>query len=58
MNYKNANHILRDRLVQEIQQYVQGEYIYIPIKDKVINTKPTEYGGYRAFVCGMVYGAE
>ena len=43
MNYKNANHILPDRLVQEIQQYVQGEYIYIPIKDKVINTAPTEY---------------
>lgn len=43
MNYKNANHILPDRLVQEIQQYVQGEYIYIPIKDKVMNTSPTEY---------------
>ncbi len=43
MNYKNANHILPDRLVQEIQQYVQGEYIYIPIKDNVIHTKPTEY---------------
>ena len=43
MNYKNANHILPDRLVQEIQQYVQGEYIYIPIKDKVINAAPTEY---------------
>lgn len=44
MNYKNANSILPDRLVQEIQQYVQGEYIYIPIKEKVINTTPTEYG--------------
>lgn len=43
MNYKNANKILPDRLVQEIQQYVQGEYIYIPIKDKVINVAPTEY---------------
>lgn len=43
MNYKNANNILPDRLVQEIQQYVQGEYIYIPIKDKVINEIPTEY---------------
>jgi Ser/Thr protein kinase RdoA (MazF antagonist) len=43
VNYKNANHILPDRLVQEIQQYVQGEYIYIPIKDKVMNTSPTEY---------------
>lgn len=43
MNYKNANNILPDRLVQEIQQYIQGEYIYIPIKDKVINSTPTEY---------------
>lgn len=43
MNYKNANHILPERLVQEIQRYVQGEYIYIPIKDKVINATPTEY---------------
>ena len=43
MNYKNANFILPDRLVQEIQQYVQGEYIYIPIKDKVINSTSTEY---------------
>lgn len=44
MNYKNANYILPNRLVQEIQQYVQGEYIYIPIKDKVMNSIPTEYG--------------
>ena len=43
MNYKNANHILPDRLVQEIQQYVQGEYIYIPIRDKIISVAPTEY---------------
>ncbi len=43
MKYKNANNILPDTLVQEIQQYVQGEYIYIPIKDKTINTSPTEY---------------
>lgn len=43
MNYQNANNILPNRLVQEIQQYVQGEYIYIPIKDKVTNSAPTEY---------------
>ena len=43
MNYKNANKILPDKLVLEIQKYVQGEYIYIPIKDKIINTIPTEY---------------
>ncbi len=44
MNYKNANNILPNRLVQEIQQYVQGEYIYIPINNKVISTAPTDYG--------------
>lgn len=43
MNYKNANNILPENLVQEIQRYVQGEYIYIPIKDKANNTVPTEY---------------
>ena len=43
MNYKNANNILPENLVQEIQRYVQGEYIYIPIKDKATNTAPTEY---------------
>lgn len=43
VNYKNAIKILPDRLVQEIQQYAQGDYIYIPIKDKVINSAPTEY---------------
>lgn len=44
VNYKNANNILPENLVSEIQQYVQGQYIYIPIKDKVINTSLTEYG--------------
>lgn len=43
VNYKNAIKILPERLVQEIQQYAQGDYIYIPIKDKVINSAPTEY---------------
>lgn len=41
VNYKNANNILPENLVSEIQQYVQGQYIYIPIKDKVINTSLT-----------------
>lgn len=43
VKYKNANYILPDELVKEIQQYVQGEYIYIPIKDKVRNPAFTEY---------------
>jgi len=30
MKYVNANTILPDNLVRELQQYIQGEYIYIP----------------------------
>ena len=43
LKYKNANNILPVDLIEEIQKYVQGEYIYIPIKDKLVNTVPTEY---------------
>ena len=43
MKYKNANNILPVELIDAIQKYVQGEYIYIPIKDKLVNTIPTEY---------------
>lgn len=34
MKYQNANNILPSELIEKIQQYVQGEYIYIPIKNK------------------------
>ena len=30
MKYKNAQEILPDRLLKELQQYVSGETIYIP----------------------------
>ncbi len=30
MNYKNAKKILPERLLRELQQYVQGEIIYVP----------------------------
>lgn len=30
MKYKNAQDILPDRLLQELQQYVSGETIYVP----------------------------
>ncbi|GLB32529.1 hypothetical protein LAD12857_44520 [Lacrimispora amygdalina] len=30
MKYVNAKTILPDKLVRELQQYIQGEYIYIP----------------------------
>jgi len=32
MKYLNANIALPDFLVEELQNYVQGEYLYIPIK--------------------------
>ena len=43
MKYKNANSILPEELIEVIQQYVQGEYIYIPIRDKIEKTTLTEY---------------
>lgn len=30
MKYVNAKTILPDELVRELQQYIQGEYLYIP----------------------------
>lgn len=32
MTYKKAEHILPIELIQQIQEYVDGEYIYIPRK--------------------------
>lgn len=43
MKYKNANVILPPDLVEEIQKYIQGEFIYIPKKDKIIRKANTEY---------------
>ena len=43
LKYKNAKKILPLELIEAIQQYVQGEYIYIPIKEKNLNVSPTEY---------------
>lgn len=31
MNYVKANTILPESLIKEIQKYIQGDYIYIPI---------------------------
>lgn len=33
MNYINATKILPDCLIKELQEYVQGDYIYIPVKE-------------------------
>ena len=46
MKYINANAILPDMLVKELQKYVQAEYIYSPAKDE--QHKPWgELSGYR-----------
>lgn len=34
MKYRNAKDVLPKELLGQIQEYVQGEYIYIPIKEK------------------------
>ncbi|WP_025692101.1 CD3324 family protein [Paenibacillus zanthoxyli] len=34
MKYTNAKHILPEKLITEIQQYIQGETLYIPKQEK------------------------
>ena len=43
MKYKNAREILPAELIEEIQRYVQGEFLYIPKKDKQTCRAVTEY---------------
>lgn len=46
MKYINANTILPDMLVEELQKYVQAGYIYIPAKDEQ-HKSWGELSGYR-----------
>ena len=46
MKYKNAKVVLPDALVKELQNYVQGKYIYIPIEPKK-QKRWGEVSGYR-----------
>lgn len=43
MKYTNANNVLPEELVALIQEYVQGEYLYIPMREKSFTESPTEY---------------
>lgn len=43
MKYKNANDVLPKELLVLVQEYIQGEYIYVPVKDKHIAESPTKY---------------
>lgn len=48
MKYKNAQDILPDHLLRELQQYVSGETLYVP---NVREKKPWgESSGARAFL--------
>jgi len=33
VSYKNATEILPEKLLQDLQQYIDGEYVYIPKLD-------------------------
>lgn len=46
MKYINANVILPDELVEELQKYVQAGYLYIPAKDEQ-HKSWGELSGYR-----------
>ena len=43
MKYKNAGEILPAELLEEIQKYVQGEFLYVPIKERKTARALTEY---------------
>ena len=49
MNYKNANEIIPQHLLTEIQKYVQGETIYIP-KQPLTRKKWGSKSGSRATI--------
>ena len=36
MKHKNTNDVLPKELLVLVQEYIQGEYIYVPVKDKHI----------------------
>lgn len=46
MKYVNANDILPDILIEELQKYVQAGYIYIPVKGEQRKSWG-ELSGYR-----------
>lgn len=46
MKYQNAKAVLPDALVKELQNYVQGEFIYIPVEPKK-QKRWGEVSGYR-----------
>lgn len=43
MKYKNAKDIFPEELLLKVQEYIQGEYIYIPVNEKQIVKSATSY---------------
>ena len=48
MKYINANSLLPDKLVKELQRYIQGGYIYIPHDENAWRKRPV-----KSRVCGL-----
>lgn len=46
LKYKSAKKILPEKLMKEVQEYIQGEYLYIP-KAEGSHKKWGECSGYR-----------
>jgi Mor family transcriptional regulator len=47
MKYMNANEVLPEKLLEEIQKYVQGETLYIPKQETEYRKWGTSSGGRR-----------
>ena len=43
MKYNNANDVLPEDLLALVQEYIQGEYLYVPVKDRHIAESPSDY---------------
>lgn len=55
MKYRNAVQVLPEDLIREIQKYAQGEYLYIPVKEKPSRRSPTDYSTELGKRDGRIY---
>ena len=50
MKYVNANTVLPSALVEELQKYIQAEYLYVPAKNEQRRAWG-ELSGYKEEIC-------
>ena len=43
MKYKNAKDVFPEELLLKVQEYIQGEYVYIPVNEKHVVKSATDY---------------